>query len=303
LTPGVYRVDTAIHVTRPNTVIMGMGFASVTPVVGSAAIQVDDVPGVIISSITIDANTMNSNVLVQIGSVPRVPRVSPPGALFSSPTTLNDVFVRVGGIFAGQATTSLEINQDYVLVDYAWLWRADHGAAGTVGWTVNTAAHGLVVNGDHVTALSLAVEHYQQTQVVWNGNDGRTIYYESEAPYDPPSQAAWMNGNQNGYPFYQVSPGVTSHYATGMVLSTLFGLECSTCPKTPIYMQSAIETPVSPQVRFSNLTDQVILGLGGAQNMINTIGFGVDSVTGPQPFVQGVKATNQLVSFPPPVPE
>jgi hypothetical protein len=309
LTPGVYKVDTAIHVTRPNTVIMGMGLASVTPIAGTAAIQVDDVPGVIISAITIDANTTNSNVLVRIGAAPRVargplvPLVSSRGALFSSPTTLNDVFVRVGGIYAGQATTSLEINQDNVLVDYAWLWRADHGNAGTVGWTVNTAAHGLVVNGDHVTALSLAVEHYQQTQVVWNGNDGRTIYYESEAPYDPPSQAAWMNGNQDGYPFYQVSAGVTSHYATGMVMSTLFGLECSNCPKTPIYVQSAIQTPVSPQVRFSDLTDQVILGLGGAQNMINAIGYGVDSVTGPKPFIQGVEATNQLVSFPPPVPE
>ena len=38
----------------------------------------------------------------------------------------------------------------FIPVDHIWAWRADHGNPGTVGWTVNTAAHGLVVNGGNV---------------------------------------------------------------------------------------------------------------------------------------------------------
>ena len=83
-------------------------------------------------------------------------------------------FFRIGGATAGSANTSLEINSNDVLVDDIWAWRADHGAG--VGWIVNTADHGLVVNGDNVIALGLAVEHYQKEQVLWSGNGGETIF-------------------------------------------------------------------------------------------------------------------------------
>jgi hypothetical protein len=57
---------------------------------------------------------------------------------------------------------------------------------------------GLVVNGDDVTALGLFVEHHEKTQVLWNGEGGRTIFFQCEPPYDPPAQALWMNGPENG---------------------------------------------------------------------------------------------------------
>lgn len=288
LTPGVYKVDEPIHVTRPGAVIMGMGLATVTPTAGTAAIEVDDVPGVILSAITVDANTVNSDVLVRIGTLRGFQR----DHREADPTTLSDVFVRVGGSYAGNATTSFEIDQDDVLIDHTWLWRADHGNEGTTGWTVNTGAHGLVVNGDRVTTLGLWVEHYQQSQVVWNGNEGQTIFFESEAPYDPPNQAAYMNGAENGYPTYEVSDGVRSHDATGMVMMTFFQAT------TPVYLQSAIKTVLSPHVRFHDMTDGVLLGTGGIQNLINASGLGVDAVNGPAPFVQGITSTNQLLSFP-----
>ncbi len=189
LTPGVYSVDRPIRVTRASTVVMGMGLATLTPTNGTAAIQVDDVPGVVLSAFMVDANTKRSEVLVQIG---------PKGAVMgksSDPTSLHDIFIRIGGSYAGSATTSLEINQNDVLVDHAWLWRADHGNAGTVGWDVNLADHGMIVNGANVTALGLFAEHFQKTQVVWNANGGRTIFMECEPPYDPPTQARWMNGD------------------------------------------------------------------------------------------------------------
>lgn len=290
LTPGVYKVAEAIHIVRANTIIMGMGLATVTPINGTAAIQVDDVPGVSISAITIDANTVNSPVLVQLGTRSDHVRGGNGRAGLIS-TTLSDVFVRVGGSYASShATTSFEINQDNVLIDHTWLWRADHGARGTTGWTVNTGDHGLVVNGDHVTALGLFVEHYQKTQIVWNGEAGQTIFLQSEAPYDPPSQAAYMNGTENGYPFYEVADNVRSHDASGMTAMTLF------MAKTPIFIHSAYRAPMSGNVRFHNILGGVLLGTGGIENIINNSGGHAE--VGDPSFLANVAATTQLTSYP-----
>ena len=46
LTPGVYRLDKPINVKRADTVVLGLGYASLTPTTGNAAIIVGDVPGV-----------------------------------------------------------------------------------------------------------------------------------------------------------------------------------------------------------------------------------------------------------------
>ena len=62
---------------------------------------------------------------------------------------------------------------------------------GTVGWTTNTADTGLVVNGANVLATGLFVEHYQKYQVIWNGQGGKTIFFQNEMPYDVPNQASW----------------------------------------------------------------------------------------------------------------
>jgi hypothetical protein len=116
----------------------------------------------------------------------------------------------------GTAATSLEIDSDNVILDNIWAWRADHGAGASPIWTGNAGENGVIVNGDNVTALGLFVEHYEGAQVVWNGNGGETIFYQSELPYDVPSQGAWMDGSANGYPSYVVSNSVTSHTAYGL---------------------------------------------------------------------------------------
>ena len=63
-----------------------------------------------------------------------------------------------------------------------------------MGWNQNTSANGLVVNGNNVTAYGLFVEHHQEYQVLWNGEGGRTYFYQSEIPYDPPDQASYTSG-------------------------------------------------------------------------------------------------------------
>ncbi len=283
LTPGVYKVDQPIHITRANTVVMGMGFATITPTKGTAAVQVDDVPGVVLASFMVDANTAKSEVLMQIG-----PANAHQGNA-SNPTTLNDVFIRVGGSYRGLAGTSLEINQNHVLVDHTWLWRGDHGNSGTTGWTVSTSDQGMVVNGDNVTVLGLYVEHHQKSQVVWNGNGGRTIFMECEAPYDPPSQAQWMNGTENGYPCYAVGNGVVDHHAVGLISWTLFQSGGT------IYAHSSIKAPTSPNAKFVNIAAGTIAMSGGFEHVINDL---PKNTSGPASFLSGLSAIQQVANFP-----
>jgi hypothetical protein len=225
LTPGVYQLKDSIRVLYPNTIVMGLGFATLVPQTGRPALTVTDVDGVQIAGLIVDAGPINSPTLVQLGNSRLRSLADRFGiSLFcdhsSNPSSLSDVFFRIGGATAGSATTSIEINSNDVLLDDIWAWRADHGAG--VGWIVNTADHGLVVNGDNVTALGLFVEHYQKEQVLWNGNGGQTIFYQSELPYDPPSQGAWTDGTANGYPSYVVSNSATTHQAYGLGIYSFF---------------------------------------------------------------------------------
>jgi hypothetical protein len=50
LTPGVYSLDEPLRIKRADTVVMGMGYATLTPTNGTAALQVGDVDGVTVSS-------------------------------------------------------------------------------------------------------------------------------------------------------------------------------------------------------------------------------------------------------------
>jgi hypothetical protein len=218
LTPGVYQLDRSIEVKRPDTVVLGLGLATLVPQSGNAAITIGSVDGVEVSGLIVDAGPVNSPVLFQIGK----PHGSKPNDP-TDPVTLNDVYFRIGGATLGRATTSLQVDHDNVILDNIWAWRADHGAnPAEIGWTVNVGDHGLVVNGDNVTALGLFVEHYEKEQVLWNGNGGETIFYQSELPYDPPIQSAWMDGSANGYPSYVVSDAVTTHQAYGLGIYSFF---------------------------------------------------------------------------------
>ena len=268
LTPGVYNLSSSIRVTRSNTVILGMGFATLTPKFGQPAITTGNVHGVKISGIIVDAGATNSATLIRIGSK------GASNSSASDPTTLNDVFFRIGGAHKGKATTSLEVNSSHVILDDIWAWRADHGNDGSVGWNVNTAAHGLVVNGNYVTAEGLAVEHYQKAQVQWNGNHGTTIFYQSELPYDPPTQASWMDGTKDGYASYAVAKSVTSHKAYGLGVYSNFTAGPS------IFAANAITAPENSNVTFADLVTIFLNGNGGITNVINGTGAAVQSGSG-----------------------
>jgi hypothetical protein len=246
ITPGVYDVAKSIAVKRADTVVLGLGMATLTADKGAIAMTVADVQGVDIAGLTFDAGTVNSPTLLQVGSDHH--KGGKHAGTRSDPTALQDVFFRVGGPHVGKATTSLEVNADHVILDDIWAWRADHGVAGSVGWTINTADTGVVVNGDDVTATGLFVEHFQKYNVVWNGERGRTVFFQNELPYDAPNQAAWQHNGLNGYAAYKVADTVKTHEAWGL------GSYIFTNVDPTLHATQSFEVPNTPGVVIHDLT-------------------------------------------------
>jgi len=278
LTPGVYDVDQTIKVKRADTVVLGLGLATLTAQRGAVPLAVSDVPGVTIAGLMIDAGPVNSAALLQVGDRPGSHRGHDSG----DDTALMDVFFRIGGPHVGKATVSLQVDSDDVLLDHIWAWRADHGEG--VGWTVNTAATGVVVNGDDVTALGLFVEHYQRYQTIWNGERGRTVLYQNEMPYDPPNQAAWQHDGVLGYAAYKVGDRVQEHEAWGL------GSYIYTNVDPSLHATTAFEVPVRPGVRLHSLLTVSLNAAGTIDSVVNGVGAPA------RPEASGVPST--LVSYP-----
>ncbi|WP_037859296.1 hypothetical protein [Streptomyces sp. NRRL F-5065] len=258
LTPGVYRLDGTLEVDRADTVVLGLGYATLIPDNGATAVRVADVDGVRLAGFLVDAGPVNSEVLVEVG---------PQGASrdhSANPTTVQDVFVRIGGAGPGKATHSLVVNSRHTIVDHTWIWRADHGDG--VGWETNRADYGVVVNGDDVLCTGLFVEHFNKYDVQWNGERGRTIFYQNEKAYDAPDQAAIQNGSLNGYAAYKVGDHVTEHEGWGMGSYCYYNVDPS------IVQHHGFAAPERPGVRFHGLLVVSLSGHGQYEHVINDTG-------------------------------
>lgn len=258
LTPGIYELTAPIHVMRPHTVVLGLGFATLRPVKGTAALTTADADGIDIAGLLFDAGPTESPVLVEVG-----PEGSRAGHA-KDPISLQDVFFRAGGAGVGRTKMNLQINSNDTLVDHTWIWRADHGDG--VGWDLNTSQNGLVVNGNQVTIYGLFVEHHQKFQVLWNGNGGRTYFYQSEIPYDPPNQSSYSSApGVNGWASYKVADKVTSHEAWGLGVYSVF-----IYPN--VVLTRAIETPKNSGVRFHDMITVALGDRGEISHVINDAG-------------------------------
>src|SRR5215471_7028462 len=282
LTPGVYNVDSPIKVKRADTVVLGLGMATLTATNGNSVLTTADVTGIDISGLIVDAGPVNSPVLVQIGS--KNGNNGVPHNQASDPTVLQDVFFRVGGPHVGRATVALEVNSDNTILDDLWIWRADHGVPGSVGWTVNTADTGLVVNGDNVTATGLFVEHFQKYNVIWNGNGGEDIFFQNELPYDPPTQDAYGHDGVLGFAAFKVADNVQSFQGYGM------GSYIFTNVNPNIHVSRAFEVPVTPGVQMHDLLTINLSGPGTIDHVINDTGGPVSSANR--------DVASQVVSYP-----
>jgi len=283
-TPGVYDIDSSIKVKRADTIVLGLGIATLTAVNGAVPLTVADVKGVDIAGIMIDAGAVNSPALLEIGTqraengqARRHNHWSDP----ADPTGLQDVFFRIGGPHVGRASVSLLVNSDNVILDDIWAWRADHGVG--VGWTVNTADTGVVVNGNDVTATGLFVEHFQKYNVIWNGENGKTIFFQNELPYDPPNQAAWQHDGILGWAAYKVADSVKTHELWGG------GSYIFTNVDPSIHASRGFEVPVTAGVRMHDVLT-VELSAGTIDHVINDTGAPVTSA--------GIGVPSNVISYP-----
>jgi len=274
LTPGVYDIARSIEVKRADTVVLGIGHATLTAVRGAIPLEVADVPGVVVAGVTVDAGLQKSPVLLRVGRSHGHGHNSA-----NNPTTLSDVYFRVGGPHVGKVDTALEVNSDHVLIDHTWVWRADHGVDGlsdTERWTTNLGRNGAVINGDDVTATGLFVEHFQQYNTVWNGERGTTILYQNELPYDPPTQADWMHGDVEGWAGYKVGDRVRTHTLYGA------GVYVFNRNNPAIHTENGFEVPQRPGVRLHHIMT-VNLDAGTIDHVVNGLGDPADTTRVGQP--------------------
>ena len=264
-TPGIYNLNQAIIVPYPDTVVLGLGMPTLIPQNGNVSMSILSSKGVLVSGIIFDAGPRNSPVLLEVGTFLSF---LADNSAASDPSAIQDVFFRIGGAAAGSATVSLLVNSNNTILDDVWGWRADHGTG--VGWTVNTADTGLVVNGDNVTAYGLFIEHYQKYEIIWNGNSGTDVFLQNEMPYDPPSQAAWMEApGVDGYAAFKVANHVTSFKGYGLGSYSFFDQGIN------IFAANAFEVPSNLPAGSMNDMLTIFLntsGSGGILNVINNTG-------------------------------
>jgi hypothetical protein len=250
--------------------------ATLTPISNFPAMEIADVDGVSVCGILFDAGVNSPSLLV----------VGPQGSSgdhSANPIALFDLSCRVGGAAPkAMAPNCFTINSNNVIMDNVWIWRADHGAEQTwTGWDVNPSNNGITVNGNDVTAYGLFVEHFKQYQTVWKGERGSTYFYQSEIPYDVPSQAAWKQpSGENGFPSYKVCNNVTTHTAKGLGVYSVFSAAAN------IQLENAISTPTGPGI---DMYDMVTVWIPGQpvqiptsiNHVLNGRGSIADAQTGP----------------------
>ena len=286
LTPGVYDVGKSIKVKRADTVVLGIGHATLTAVGGAIPMTVADVPGVVVAGVTLDAGTELSPVLLQVGK--KNGNSSPKKNDPANPTTLSDVYFRVGGPHIGKTEVALEVNRDHTLIDHTWVWRADHGVESftegvngdTERWNTNIGVNGAIINGDNVTATGLFVEHFQEYNTIWNGENGTVVLYQNELPYDPPTQAEWQQPDGTlGWPGYKVADDVKTHTLYGG------GVYVFNQNNPSIVTENGFEVPETPGVQLTHIMT-VNLSAGTIEHVVNGVGGQVDnSNTGSPSYV------------------
>ncbi len=240
LTPGIYHLKSALHVSKPGTIVLGLGIATVIPDQGTEAVIIDDVDDVTLTGLLFDAGAKESETILRIGANKTTKSHE------GHPIALSDLSCRVGGVNPGLAKSCVILNSNNAFIDNIWLWRADHGNG--VGWDVNKALNGIIVNGDNVSAYGLFVEHFEEYQTIWNGENGIVYFYQSEIPYDVPSQDRWTHNTVKGWASFKVSDKVTKFDGQGLGIYAFFD--------NVAVLENAIESPSAPGVKFRHIVTQ-----------------------------------------------
>lgn len=259
-TPGIYNIEETLKVTKKDTIIYGMGLATLEASKGNVVMNVSDEDGIKVCGLLFDAGEKESTTLLQVGD--KKTKVSHG----NNPLSFSDVYFRVGGgKYAGKVKNCVTINSNNVIGDNFWVWRADHST--NVGWDVNTATNGIIINGDNVTMYGLFVEHFKEYQTIWNGENGKLFFYQSELPYDVPKQKNYKshNGKVNGYASIKVADSVKKFESYGI------GVYCYN-RDSDIDIASAVEVPDRKGVKLHNTCTVKLNGQGQISHIINKSG-------------------------------
>lgn len=269
-TPGHYSLNTPIQINRKDAILLGAGIASVTlePTEKNiwGCIYAGDKDGIIIAGLLMDS--MNSTTYqVRIGEEGTKEDYS------VNPILLTDITCRVGGVQSKniQIQVSMQINSNNVVGDHFWLWRADHGSqpGGDLRWLRDRCKNGLIVTGNDVTLYGLFTEHYQEYEVLWLGERGRTFFFQNEPPYDAPNQSSWSSqgGKVVGYAAFKVANTVKEHYSIGLGSYAVF-----TGTDGNVNKKNGFEIPNSPNVKLEKMCITRFAGPGNIQDVINSTG-------------------------------
>jgi len=158
----------------------------------------------------------------------------------------------------------MQVNSDNVVIDNVWLWRADHDVAGPVKNSRNPVETGLIVNGDNVIGYGLACEHTLGDMLVWNGENGRSFFYQSEFPYDVTQQ----NYADKGYVAFRIGDNVQTHHGVGIGGYSFFR-------DYDVEIKTAIAAPERPGITLANSLVVFLNGKGGIQSIVDGQGPGV----------------------------
>jgi len=269
LTPGIYELSEPIRVQNENTVVLGMGLATLHASSGNVCMETADVGGLILAGILFDAGSAESENLLVIGA--ELADGGESGVTDGNPISVSDLYFRVGGAdpaAPAKVKTCVTIQSDHVIGDNLWVWRADHGDQ--VAWDKNTTKNGIIINGDDVYMYALMVEHFHEYQTVWNGNNGKVIMYQSEVPYDVADPSAWMShdGDMYGYASFYVDEKVHDFEGTGLgiYLYNRDGI---------VRMHTAMEVPDAENVSVHHIITVMLNGYPGMEHVVNDAGDGV----------------------------
>ncbi len=271
-TPGRYLLKAPLEVKNQDAVVMGLGYATLEIAAQNTdcAIRVADVDGVRLCDLLVDAGNFSKNMVV-------VGDAAGSASHAEDPIVLSNLFLRIGGVanVHTETQTAMVIYADDTIGDNFWIWRADHSQG--VAWEDtptengidygNPVGTGLCVEGDNVACYALMVEHCENYQTLWKGENGLTVMYQSETPYRVPSQDKWMSENgKNGCASYKVADGVTTHraYGIGIYLVNYSGVN----------LASAIEVPEGEGILMNHLVVCSFAAQNGStiSNVINDFG-------------------------------
>jgi hypothetical protein len=280
-----------INITRNNTIVLGLGIPSLVCSNPIGCINVSANAGVDLSGFILEAGYNLTPSLLQIGT-------KDSSGSEKNPIFLHDVYFRIAQTQSNaklvrQTVAAAVIYTSYVVGDNLWIWRADHDrASDVVNWSQDRAQYGLIVYGNNVTMNGLSVEHLQDYQTVWYGDNGLVNFYQSEMPYDVPSLDSWICTDPksgirapsgNGCASYVIGNGVQNHIANGLGVYTYF-------PDKVVMAKSAfiVPTNLSNGIILTNLMGKWLNGdqASGYKNLVTTTdgskcwGYGVNYIPG-----------------------